>query len=440
MTRNLTTTLLMPLFFVWSACQNGGLISSTISGTTDADPVTVQIEDPSASTSETTAPTPDSGEVKVGTSSGNPTLPVTIPSRQLIFKKAELDAVSQASGTATESNATNSSTDSTTDSDTSTGSDTSDQVSQGKCVLFGKRQDLRPAATQHCSAAAYTYNLGVIQIDAMQCTDEEHPDRICAAQLSDGVVIEPIFAGDLVNVKITAEKTIFPAELIPLTRDMSLGAVRITMAYFELVIPTPEEDAQQAALYAPALHGAHLRYCTTPDESVDSDVMLKNCGNAEARKGDMLVDLNGDGLYGFIDLTTLTPDFIGESPRRPKFWKDSGFHQDDFIDEEAGIISLSYTMGKNRLAIGYLAAMHFPAEIISLSATSGYALEITFDIRRTLAFIDGARGKRPICVEAVLGETCPGGDDDPGSPGQYNPFYDGRIVPRVPLTVVETAE
>lgn len=123
---------------------------------------------------------------------------------------------------------------------------------------------------------------------------------------------------------------------IPQTASGKAGAMRITLAYVESFYPRPSftpgtntiVNAFGEYLFDPQGGGMNYRICLAPTSATPvvgaGGVSPLFCGNAEAVRGDLLVDRDGDGAFGFLETVSVVQPFgvpvYKESPSRPAFY------------------------------------------------------------------------------------------------------------------------
>ncbi len=300
--------------------------------------------------------------------------------------------------------------------------------------------------TQVCQVQNADYLMGVLAVYLASCVDQNGVETVCDAV--DGVTVasrETLYDGDPVDLKITKEQLYFPAAITDFqaTIGFRVGGLQIVTSYLGHVFPDEATKPDEATMIVPYLRGKAYRICTTPHSQVDADTMAAHCGNAQAQFGDLLIDMDGDGRFGFFDVTLITPDAAVESQTRP----------DDYslfvVNNIADITPTNYHGGLFATdtvfydIAGYLAqALPFKnvyeftnADVESSILTKLYTLG-------SLGFVDGARAiweQKSICVAAVSPDACEE-DADPASVGIYNPYYDLYPRAKIPMAAVEVVE
>lgn len=268
--------------------------------------------------------------------------------------------------------------------------------------------------TQNCVVTPNHYNLGILKISLAKCFNgaAEIP---CARGAYDSSETFPLYDGAQVDTSIGDVAGFFSEALNDIDADFTAGGLRIEAAYFEQRFPVDGEEAEKIAEH---LRGKTYRICTT--ETSDPATMLERCGNAEAEMGDLLVDMNGDGIFGFMDEASVTETSLNESPTRPEGAKPLG----NTIYYEGATDALS------EITVD-LGGTH------SFGAGKHYQISIAFNIADTLMFQDGSVAgvggvMGLVCVQALAQYECPAGDTDPYSVGLYNPYYDSGLTPIPP--------
>lgn len=367
-----------------------------------------------------------------GTNVGNPTPPrnltVTIKTTERILSDL---ASSEASAQMTS---------------TLSGDSSHDQVSSCRIlesnVLPTVPFQVTPPRSQICRVTPQGFKLRVLAMWLNECADANGTPAICKLPLT-GTRVEKrteIFRSSGVDVEVTADGVVFPAELVSPLAPTEIGGFQMALAYVENRFPDEASDPEEASLVMPFLRGKAFRICTLPEDHTTAAYRLENCGNAEVHFGDLLVDADDDGTFGFIDITALQPDVVVETTVRPEKYlsfQDGGIqkHLQSFIN-----IGMQGKTDASYFSVDGVYAPTFPAESIThYLPETGKGVTVNFNIR-SVQFVDGARYemklRNGLCVSALSSEPCDP-DDDPASVGIYNPYYDGMFVPRPPVAVIE---
>lgn len=359
------------------------------------------------------------GDAGVGTSVGNPTVPAA---NSLTFQTTAID-----------------------DSNNALIKAAFTGVSDEYCKPAGENNG--GAETQQCTATPLGYNMGILAVYLLECVDSaDNPLPCNSAQFDQISQRITLYEGEQIDLTINTETSDFPAELDGLTSDIEVGAVQVVTAYIEQQFPSVGQEVDRIMEF---LQGKSYRICITPESEVDEDTMETRCGHREARKGDYLVDLNGDGVFGFI--ANVTPTEFEEVDARPANY--DGFNDSHFVNNQVcfggavggGDCSLEYTTSDFFDVAGIFAPMMPLVDTQPLAANENYAIDISLNIAATFQWTDGADQELagPDTVVCALSDSCEPSDPedaDPESVGVYNTFYDTAFLPNVPRStvVVET--
>lgn len=295
-------------------------------------------------------------------------------------------------------------------------------TSLAECSPFGFDAD-NNAHTQKCQITPKNYTANITAIYAIECVDENNLPIVCAHDVAFTVSQRVLLSDEDTSVAIDSL-----GEQITLS---TLNEQNITVGGLQLVTPTmgvifPETGSSSADRVVEHLHGKSFRICMASD--VDADSLCQVSG---AKRGDVIVDVNDDGVFGFVDVATLSATSVSETTSRPDNYA-------AFIIEEVLEGSFAFTGNE---ALEYSDDTFSP--IIGLSALLDYSNDanvsytVTFDISSSFFFIDGIRntGAEQACIEALSGESCQP-DHDPVSAGVYNPAFDGRLFMAAPSATV----
>lgn len=293
--------------------------------------------------------------------------------------------------------------------------------------------------TQTCSATPDDYSLGILGIYLVACDDAAGSDTPCRHGYASIADRFELFQGDQQDLSITSVMNAFQPDLAHLSGAFIAGGIQIVTAYVEQAFPT--DGTSEGDRIAAALRGKRYRICTTPT-AVGTAAMSTRCGNGEAQMGDYLVDLDGDGSFGFLQIDDATT--VSELRSRPAGYL---LHDEYFADQEvafAGLAVNEYTTSSFYGTAGYFAPLiAFPA-LQTMHPENQYNVDLTFVLDNSFHWTDGAPGEladADTCVEAlIVPETCVGegksGDSDPVSVGVYNPYYDTAFLPGSPSVQV----
>lgn len=293
--------------------------------------------------------------------------------------------------------------------------------------------------TRICELTPSRYTLGVLKINIVTCVASDGKVGPCHNQEAQVTESQILYAGGVVNMTASAEGMEFPKPLRPLAADINASGLRLMLSYVEQTFPDVNGVPEEAAKVHPELQGKAYRRCLTSEEERSPEEMLSYCGHEDAKFGDILVDLNDDGVFGYLDLP---PELGGfeESPDRLSVYTEPVYRK--YFKELKGFYD--FVMDGAFLQNGFLSvAFNFPTPE-AIKADSTYAFYVDFNIDGTLRFADGARAHpnrtENICAEFWFDAECENGDDDPHTIGVYDPTYDFFAFSFRPETVIHVEE
>lgn len=314
-------------------------------------------------------------------------------------------------------------------------------VSDDYCVEASENEPTG-SETQSCTATPENYNLGILAIYLVDCVDADGVSVACSSDDFASVGSRTaIYNGDQVDTVISAEGDDFDGEFTDIEGTVNVGGVQVVTAYVEQNFPASGDEADKVM---EDLQGKAYRICLTDENLVDEDTMETRCGLSDARKGDYLVDLDGDGVFGYID--NVTADSLEEVSTRPADY--NNFNDDHFASnqvcfrDEGGDCSDEYTSETFYGVANYFAPIMSLSEVATLDQDALTAVTVTLDITDTFLWTDGADSEladADTCVGEISDECVQGSfdDSDSGSVGVYNIFYDTAFLPQVPTITVE---
>lgn len=320
------------------------------------------------------------------------------------------------------------------------------------CTAFGG-----DAETQNCSVTPKGYDLGILAIYLVTCTDDEGTDLVCTSSDVTTITRTEIYNGTQVDMTISDTEADFTGTFTELTEDVTAGGIQIVTSHIKQQFPESTDDDADAILAS--LQGTTYIICQTDEDEVDAATMETRCGHEEALRGDYLVDLDDDGVFGFIDVDNVTASGIQEADTRPSNYND--YNDENFTAngvcfggvagaEEGGDCSEEYTTTASTFygTPNYFAPLMSFSEVQTFSATTEQTISIEFNVSNSFQWTDGADGPLPsaeTCVGAISDQCVAESEDDSdsGSVGVYNPFYDNAFLPQGPsvtVTVTEASE
>lgn len=170
--------------------------------------------------------------------------------------------------------------------------------------------------TQKCVGTPREFRSDITAIYLVSCIDAAGDDVTCnSSQVASISKRIPILSGELTELRADDEGTVLDMDLAELDGEREFGGVQIVTRFIEQKFPSdPDVDAE---MIAPYLRGKSYRLCAAPHDAVLPDEMATICGQAQARRGDILFDIDGDGGVGFVDVDSLGPNAIVETSARP---------------------------------------------------------------------------------------------------------------------------
>lgn len=297
--------------------------------------------------------------------------------------------------------------------------------------------------TDRCHLTPENYDLGILAIYLVDCQDASDVSVTCDSPDYDHVGSRmELYNGDQEDTRIDADGVRFDEELTAIVSDTTYGGLQIVTAYIQQQFPESSVDAAEDDKVVAALQGTTYRICTSPESEVDAVTMATRCGAADAQMGDYLVDMDGDGAFGYMVIANdgVTTS-ISETATRP-----SGYDATDpvfaarmvaFLDPD-----LEYTSVDFYGTEGYFAPLFPFTATQALTSENDYQLSVAFSLDDSFEWHDGADSGIPdtsICVDALSDQTC-SPDKDPSTVGVYDPFYDDEFLPRLPSVAIEVDE
>lgn len=366
----------------------------------------------------------DEGTTEVGTTMGNPILPKTA----LSFLATTGDTTATASRALT--------------------------ASQSYCTPYEEDG----AQSQECLLTPHGYNMGILAVYLIECTDASGTILPCDATAVTTISQRrTLYDGDQLDLSIGEDSSEFGATLSDVEAGITVGGIQVVTAYVEQSFPTTDSNATEAAKLDTTVQGITAKICMTSEDAVDATTMLARCGNAEARRGDFLLDQDDNGTSGFVDYLSQSAE-VHDSETRPENYEDF-VGSNLFYSGEARYTTIEpnpeFTTTDFYAVAGYFAPILPLSETVAYENGGDYAFRIAFDISNTISFIDG-RGSstfdNPICVAALADTACVAdgvgqsgddrgaigvydpadGDSDPASVGVFNPYYDSGFKPLLP--------
>jgi hypothetical protein len=300
-------------------------------------------------------------------------------------------------------------------------------------LLLSTEEPLTKASTHQCSSAVKSFSAGIVKFDLDECLTEFDDNKKCQAsgvvKIGESANLFTSSDGLPVDMTMTATETKFSEELNLVSGDYTVGGGHAVVAYVGFELHDENSDADEAEKINPRFRGKKLRICTTPN-TVDLATKSASCGGSgEEKKGDLIGDLNDDGIYGFI---VHEEGGVVESATRPK----------KYINQLRALIQMSQGRSGNidcgeetdfedyhRILIGFNDTYEFNGD-------KAYHIAVEFLLDEPLKFIDGFtlhhKGDQAqvVCLEELDKKGCPDGVSDT-TVGVYYPNFD-TLIPRMP--------
>jgi hypothetical protein len=293
---------------------------------------------------------------------------------------------------------------------------------ENACMPF-YQNDVILIQSQVCSATPNGVTLGIQSIKVLSCDNGKCDKNTQAVTKYDWYD-----AGDeILRVSISESVTNFTGALNEIT-DVNIGAIQPVFVYYESQFYTENESPTEAEKITPLLHGVSYRICMLNHKEVTQDMMKIACDNYDAEYGDYLLDVDGDGVFGYL---VPGKDELREVSERPKNYtnlkyklgfmnlnrilSDEFYHQDLTDEEEA------------------MFAPILPVEAQSFDIAS--SIHMSFDITNTFRFIDGLNKKSvadgEVCLGSLYKDECGDINSDPFTSNVYHPMFD-EALPLIP--------
>lgn len=298
--------------------------------------------------------------------------------------------------------------------------------------------------TDRCHATPKNYDLGILAIYLVDCRDAADGAVACGDENFDHVADRvELYNGDQIDVSVGDLWEAFPKQMATLTQSGNYGALQIVTAYVQQQFPDEESDPVQAGKVIPALQGVSYRICTSSDAAIDEATMAARCGREDAEMGDYLIDVDGDGVFGFMSIVNDGSETtVNESEIRP-----AGYDANDpvFANGEVSFLDSpedEYTSSDFYGISGYFAPILPFDAVKTLAMGVDYQIGVTFEITDSFDWHDGADSGMPdasICVDALSDQDC-SPDKDPSTVGVYDPYYDDAFLPNMPQVTVNVDE
>lgn len=291
--------------------------------------------------------------------------------------------------------------------------------------------------TQICHGSVSQFNLGVVELNLLECFDKTTAEFIsCDHESIDAVMtVIPWYAAaslEPFKLNITPEGTEFTGDLMDILGSHQIGGLQMVVSFVEFVFHDHDSNTIEAAKVIPELQGKTFRICTVPQEFSGTKKVASLCHSSrQTQRGDLIVDLNEDGQFGFL---VETPIGFEEQESRPK----------DYINvitafgkmtqyQDVGSTGMEQGTDKNSFFKPILPLDRAHA----FDGEGGHELSFAFNLADTFTFIDGLRSwknNQSVCVEMTEETSCPQGNDDPDTVGVYDPAYD-TFLPKFPTII-----
>jgi hypothetical protein len=285
--------------------------------------------------------------------------------------------------------------------------------------------------TQQCHVTPDELRMGVAALWITDCIDADGVSVFCHNKLATAVTQRvELYNGPPIDMVVSSAGMEFPS-VNDISETITARGVQMVTTYIGIKLP----DSEKIISY---LRGKSLRICTTPDE-LDDETREAYCGTPGVQFGQVTFDIDGDGVFGYMNTTTLTSDSAEETLTPP-----SDGDYDEFADSFLNTLKKVTPMGYYPFTdasfdggAGFYAPLipTFSPQEISVDTTHKFT--VSFDVTNVAKYIDGMMSHLlglPTCVEGVVTgkTTCNGTTSDEGSFGTYNPFYDAGLYSESP--------
>ncbi len=262
------------------------------------------------------------------------------------------------------------------------------------------------AGAKRCHATPAKLEMGVLGVSLASCRDQSGIEIICddatAIQIEDQAELHQ---GQLLALSLDGGETSFDLNQAPMSESISVGGMRLTTAYIGYTLPDLQTDPTGAALFDPALQGITFRVCLSPDDKLSADEMTAYCGSAHSKKGDLLFDLNRDGVFGFVggdENTGLT-----ENTARPEnyFYSILKDLRETYRRHAATYTDALFSGTDQNGNSGFLSQLLPFDSVTALNLSEVAGFSVTYDVTSTIKFVD----------------------EKNSSEGYYSPLSDGAL-------------
>lgn len=337
---------------------------------------------------------PETGEgtTQVGTTTGNPYVPVADSKNLISF--ATIDA----------------------------GLDSSQDSS-----FYCRPLNHKKYTTQACAMTPENFSMGVLGVYLVECLDANNAAVICASPEARSIAKKTeVYRGDKVEIKVNSNQEVYWPFPLAITDngDFVAGGIQFILAHMTYGIPDAENIDEN-------IRGIDSRICMSPQQPTSQAEMLALCGNATAWRGDFIFDPDKDEAFSYF----LLNDFVDVRPQ----------HYTRIMGTS------DIARGRSHYSNGLLSAENpeyvdgYFAPIFSLSTTQAVVdsnYKVVFDLTDVLSFVDGwgatTRSNGIVCVQALSSKECLK-DSDPTTVGEYSFVYDGALIPMLPHVDIEVS-
>lgn len=257
-----------------------------------------------------------------------------------------------------------------------------------------------------CMITPQSMDIGIFSMSLYECHDDTGTLASCKINEFQGANGEfSLYDGPIVNVELRKDQTSeFSGSITTIESDLTVTSLAIRVAYVDYILPNDEPEENSAGVIA-ELQGKLVRMCTLSDEiKTEKSLTNSRCGEG-VMQGDVLFDIDGDGVPQFLDLEELKKGQLAETSTRSELYRNFNL--------------ISY----GRVNVDTMSIMPSDVSATTLSAGSTYTFSISYSITRVVRFLDSE-------LRATLDST-------------YSPKDDAGLFHATPVssvTITQTTE
>jgi len=270
---------------------------------------------------------------------------------------------------------------------------TVEESSSADCTTRGENE--KPV----CAFTPGNYQAGVLKMWLVDC-QKDGSSVACDKNANAETESHLIYDDGMTNLSFTSTESEFTGTLESIEQPTNFSMLQMEVTYIQQNFPA--EGTAEASKVAAELRGVAYRLCTT-SEKIHSEDMNTYCGHQEAHLGDLLVDLDKNGQFGFLD----TAD-MAELNSRPELYDFESAETAKRFSESSDFTSVS---SNGHLILNGRQDINSELQVYSTDSVEN--LRISFDNTDSAHFADKS------------------GD------GIYNPTEDGTLYPSLPVMTSE---